>query len=87
MSSFAVRCYQDGSFTINGASGDAMMLPACNPIGCDRSKLPFTGMTDKCRYGNHEVRTAQSKRFRDAFSNFNVLFEGIFSLLPNMLSS
>ena len=55
MSSFAIRCYQDGSFTINGASGYAMVLPACEPIGCDRSELPFTGLTDTCRYGYHKV--------------------------------
>lgn len=49
-SSFAIRCYPDGAFTIDGKSGDDITLPDCEPVGCDPSEIPFTGMTRHCKH-------------------------------------
>ena len=34
MSSYLIKCYNNGTFEINGKSGDDITLPSCDPIGC-----------------------------------------------------
>ena len=53
MSSQHIKCYGDGTYTINDKSGDDIELPNCDPIGCDSRTLPFPNLTNKCKKGYH----------------------------------
>ena len=59
-SSYYLKCNADGTFEINGKTGDEISLPDCNPIGCDPDELgPFNSKTygtrDGCKKGYRVV--------------------------------
>ena len=39
MSAYYIKCFPNGTFTIDGKSGDDIQLPDCTEIGCDSSDL------------------------------------------------
>ena len=42
MSPYLIKCYNNGTFEINGKTGDEITLPLCDPIGCRPAELgPF----------------------------------------------
>ena len=60
MSSYLIKCYTDGTFEINGNTGDDIILPSCDPIGCDPADLgafnsKLYDKSDGCRFGHTEV--------------------------------
>ena len=60
MSSYLIKCNNDGTFEVNGKSGSDITLPSCDPIGCDPADLDQFNIklyrkSDGCRKGHVEV--------------------------------
>ena len=53
--SYLLKCNADGSFEINGKSGDEITLPDCSPIGCDPDDLGPFGSEECGQKGYSEV--------------------------------
>jgi len=39
LASYKGECYKNGTFTINGKSGNGIEMPNCDPIGCNPADL------------------------------------------------
>ena len=70
MVSFLLKCFQDGTFEINGKRGDEISLPDCAQIGCDPSELDeFNSKeyekSDGCHIGYVEVNGKKLEKNRN----------------------
>ena len=66
-----LKCYSDGTVEIDGRTGNEIILPTCDPIGCDPEDLgPFNskeyGKSDGCKKGSFELN---GKRFENDKNN------------------
>jgi len=61
---YLFKCFSDGTFEINGKTGEEISMPNCDPIGCNPADLgPFGEeeytKTDGCKKGYFEFNGAQ----------------------------
>ena len=43
------------ALSINDVPVEETSFPLCDSVGCNSDDIPFTAMTDKCRYEVHDV--------------------------------